>query len=239
MSKLIDKLLKVSQPQPQAMGFKAVKAEPRPKIQLIANLSTADVKELPAADAVILNAPESRNMKSTWGVRGAKDRLEEIDQLIKSGADFAILSTNGEVLPADRKIGKVLEIEGSITDILLRTVAELPVDAVFLSNGELVVTYKRLMLIQRFASLVNKPLLVEVPPDIRETHLQLIWETGVSGVVVTVDAEQAEAVTKNLRKVIDKLSYPSRRKRDKSVVTLPHVVPPAEESDEGEEEEDE
>ena len=234
MSKLIDKLLKVSQPQPQAMGFKAVKAEIRPKIQLIANLATANVKELPAADAIILNASESRNMKSIWGVRSTKNGLEEIDQLIKSGADFAILSTNGETIPSEKKIGKVLEIEASITDILLRSVNEMPVDAVFLSNGELSLTYKRLMLIQRFASLVNKPLLVEVLPDITETQLQLIWETGASGIIVTVDAEQAETVTKNLRKVIDKLSYPSRRKRDKSVVTLPHVVPPAEEPEEDE-----
>lgn len=238
MSKLIDKLIKVSQPQPQAMGFKAVKTEPRPKLQLIAKLANVEVKELPAADAIILNASETRNTKSIWGVRGAKNGLEDIDKLIKSGADFVILSTDGEIIPADKKIGKVLEIEASITDILLRTVSELPVEAVFLSNGELAITYKRLMLIQRFASLVNKPLLVEVPPDVTEPELQLVWETGATGIVVTVNAEQAEAVTKNLRKIIDKLWYPSRRKREKSVVTLPHISPPAEEPEEDEEEDE-
>lgn len=238
MSKLIDKLIKVSQPQPQAMGFKAVKAEPRPKIQLIAKLTNAEVKELPAADAIILNGSETRNTKSIWGVLGAKNGLEDIDRLVKSGADFVILSANGEVIPADKKIGKVLEIEASITDILLRTVSELPVEAVYLTNGELAITYKRLMLIQRFASLVNKPLLVEVPPDVTEPELQLVWETGATGIVVTVNAEQAETVTKNLRKIIDKLSYPSRRKREKSVVTLPHISPPAEEPEEDEEEDE-
>ena len=56
-----------------------------------------------------------------------------------------------------------------------------------------------------------------------DTELQQIWEAGVSGVIVTTDAEQAEAVAMNLRKVIDKLSFPSRRKQEKSLAIVPHI----------------
>ena len=108
------------------------------------------------------------------GVWLSKGDAEEVEKSIKSGADFIILPANGEVLPPDKKIGKILQIEASITDVLLRTVSELPVDAVLLNEEEngLVLTWKRLMLIQRFSSLLDKPLLIEVLPSITDTELQ-------------------------------------------------------------------
>ena len=176
----------------------------------------------------------------TWLTKGD---AEEVEKSIKSGADFIILPANGEVLPPDKKIGKILQIEASITDVLLRTVSELPVDAVLLTeekeNG-LGLTWKRLMLIQRFSSLLNKPLLIEVLPDVTDTELQAIWEAGVSGVIVTADAEQAAAIIPNLRKVIDKLSFPAKRKREKSLAIVPHIEnkpeEPKEDDDGGEDE---
>jgi hypothetical protein len=155
-----------------------------------------------------------------------KGNAEEVERSIKSGADFIILPADGAVLLPDKKIGKILQIEASITDILLRTVNELPIDAVLLTEGHesgLVLTWKRLMLIQRFSSLLNKPLLIEVLPSITDTELQAIWEAGVSGVIVTANTEQAEAVMQSLRKVIDKLSFPAKRKREKSLAIVPHI----------------
>ena len=142
-----------------------------------------------------------------------------------------------------KKIGKILQIEATISDILLRAVSELPVDAVLLTeekeNG-LAVTWKRMMLIHRFSSLLNKPLLIEVLPDIEANELQVIWEAGVSGVIVTADAEQAAAIIPGLRKVIDKLSFPAKRKREKSLAIVPHIEnkpeEPKEDDDGGEDE---
>ena len=132
----------------------------------------------------------------------------------------------------DKKLGKIIQIEDTINDIMLRTVSDLPADAVLLiedKENSLLLTWKRLMLIRRFAALSGKPLLIEVLPTVKETELQQIWEAGVSGVVVRTDAEQAESAAANLRQIIEKLTFPAKRKNEKNMAIVPAVATPHEE----------
>ncbi len=245
MSKFIERLQQVSRSQPQSMGFKTAKAEQsRPKIQLVVDVTgikgKPPIKELIAADALLLPAPGAGTDKTIWGTRLSKGTLGEVEQSIKTGADFVILPVDGDVLPPEIKIGKILQVEACIADIMLRTISELPVDAVLLTEDKETktgLTWKRLMLIQRFSSLVNKPLLIAVFPDVTDNELQLIWEAGVKGVIVSVEAEQVETVTQKLRQTIDKLSFPSRRKHEKTVAILPRLQSQPEEPEEDEEDE--
>jgi hypothetical protein len=246
MSKFIDRLQKVFQPVPQSMGFKASIAEQtKPKIQLILrvvdDVSQSLPKEHNHVDAWILSEFEVRADKAVWGTWFSMGSEKEVEKSIKSGADFVILPVSGEVLPPDKKIGKIIRIEASTTDVLLRAASELPVDAFLLSENEqdgLSLTWKRLMLIERFTSLLNKPLLIEVLADINETQLQQVWEAGVSGVIVTINVTQAEAVSRNLRQIINKLSFPSKRKREKSLALIPRIERKQEEPEEDEEDDD-
>jgi hypothetical protein len=66
-------------------------------------------------------------------------------------------------------------------------------------------------------------MLIKVLPDITDTELQVIWEAGVSGIIVTVDAEQVTTLIPKLRKAIDTLSFPAKRKREKSLAIVPHI----------------
>lgn len=247
MSKFIERLQSVFQPPAHSMGFNTARSEQaRPRIQLVVKLAgvklKSQIKELDQADALVLPISAFGAGKTMSGVWFSKGDAEEVEKATKAGADFIILPESGEVLPHDKKIGRIIQIEASITDILLRTVNTLPVDAVLLNEEEsgLVLTWKRLMLIQRFSSLLNKPLLVEVLPSITDTELQAIWEGGVSGIIVTANAEQADAVVQNLRKVIDKLSFPSRRKQEKSLAIVPRVeiTPEEPKEDEGDDDDD-
>ena len=246
MSKFIERLQQVFQPLPQSMGFQAAKKEQmRPKMQLVVNITGGKLesppKELNEADALVLPFSKAGVDKMIWGRWLSKGDAEEVEKSIKSGADFIILSADGEALPPDKKIGKILQIEASITDVLLRTVNELSVDAILLSEyreSGLLFTWKRLMLIQRFSSMLNKPLLVEIPTSVTGNELQLVWEAGVSGVIVTSDAGQAEAVTRDLRNTVDKLSFPSKRKREKSLAILPRLESKPEEPEEDEGDDD-
>ncbi|HJX36449.1 MAG TPA: hypothetical protein VJ280_05780, partial [Dehalococcoidales bacterium] len=150
----------------------------------------------------------------------------------KAGADFVILPVSGEVTGPDKKLGKIIQLEDSIPDIMLRAVSDLPLDAVLLAEDQgnsPALTWKRLMLIRRFAGLSGKPLLIEVLPTVTETELQQIWDAGVSGVIVKTDAEQAEVVTANLRKIIEKLTFPSKRKNEKNMAIVPVVASAIEE----------
>ena len=216
MSKFIERLQSVFQPPAHSMGFNTARSEQaRPRIQLVVKLAgvklKSQIKELDQADALVLPISVFGAGKTMSGVWFSKGDAEEVEKATKAGADFIILPESGEVLPHDKKIGRIIQIEASITDILLRTVNTLPVDAVLLNEEEsgLGLTWKRLMLIQRFSSLLNKPLLVEVLPSITDTELQAIWEGGVSGIIVTANAEQADAVAKTCVK--SSISYHFRQ----------------------------
>jgi hypothetical protein len=237
MSKFIERLQQALTPPVQSMGFMTVKSEQaRLKIQLVVNVTggklKTQVKEPADFDALLFsNTAVSVNEKIT-GMWLSKGDIEEVEKAIKAGVDFVILPVSGEILPPDKKLGKIIQIENSISDIMLRTVGELPVDAVVLSEGKessLALTWKRLMLIRRFSGLTGKPLLVEVLPTITETEFQAIWDVGVSGVIVSVDAEQADDAAGNLRKIIEKLSFPSKRKLEKNMAIVPVVASNVEE----------
>ena len=236
MSKFIEKLKQVFQPTLSPMGFGARKAETaRPKLQLSAILANSVTEPLPAADAVIVNRAKAATEGARWGISLKKGDLTEVDKATEAGADFAILPSAGAVLPADRKIGKVLQISPAITDILLRTVNDLPVDAILLGedkeNGA-EITWNKLMLCQRFAGMVQKPVLVPVPLAATAPELQLVWETGVSGVVVEVKEPTDAAALVTLRERIDSLQYPSRKRKERLTAVLPQVAPAKESEDE-------
>jgi hypothetical protein len=80
------------------------------------------------------------------------------------------------------------------------------------------------MLFQRFADLLTKPLLASIPSNVNANELQALWEAGVDGVVIEVGAGQPTDRLKKLHQVIDKLAFPSQRKRGKVEALLPHIA---------------
>ena len=245
MSKFIDRLKQVSQSAPQPMGFQASKAiSSRPKIQLVANLrnasSEAVVGQSTPADAIIVPESQSNAVKAIWGTWLTWGSAEEVSQDVEAGADFMVFHANTTVAPPVKKVGRILQVESSITDALLRTLNELPLDAVLLDDkgsGQ-ALTWQRLMSIQRCTSFLSKPLLVSMPLTATADELQLIWETGVSGVIVDVTNEEETAALKNLRQLIDGLSFPSRKKREKLTPVLPYITEKAEEKEPDEDEDE-
>jgi len=241
MSKFIDRLKQVSQPPAPAMGFRSNSNQTaRLKLQLAVVVSNGLGESGGAADAIIVTRPKTAVEGRLWGVWLKKGDLAEVDKATEAGADFVVLPSSGAVIPADRKIGRVLQVSPSITDVMLRTVNDLPVDAILLSDDKdaaMDITWQRLMLFQRFAGLAQKPVIVPVPVSATAAELQLVWETGVSGILVEAkDTPDAEALAK-LREAIDGLQFPSRKRKEKPSAVLPQVT--VKEEHEEEEEPDE
>jgi hypothetical protein len=236
MSKFIERLQHVMTPPVQSMGFNHTKSEhARPKIQLVLNVNGSkaktQIKAVAGADALLLSNGIIDGAEIVTGLRLVKGDADEAEKAAKAGADFVVLPLNGEVLAPDKKLGKILQIEDSVSDIMLRTVSDFPVDAVLLmedKESSLSLTWNRLMLIRRFAALSGKPLLIEVLPGVKEAELQQIWDAGVSGVVVSVNVEQAETVAAGLRQIIEKLTFPSKQKNGKNMAIVPAVTVAAE-----------
>jgi hypothetical protein len=96
------------------------------------------------------------------------------------------------------------------------------VDAVLITSeqaGDYLLTWRHLMLFQRGAWLLTKPLLASVPPSVAASELQALWAAGVVGVVVEAPPQGRIS---ELRQMIDKLTFPLPAKR-KAEPLLPHI----------------
>jgi len=244
MSKFIDKLNQVSRVVPQSMGFgRAQPASEKPKILLIASLTEASVGGLvdyvAGADAGLLHISKLSSGAKTlkemsqavpdipWGGWLKNIDKGEIKQMAKAGCDFMVFPAANTPLALlqNGEIGKILEVEASLSEGLLRAVNELSIDAVLIAGEqkEYFLTWHHLMLFQRFADLLTKPLLAFIPSNVTVNELQALWEAGVEGVIIEVGAGQPVDRLKKLRQVIDKLAFPSQRKRGKAEALLPPI----------------
>ncbi len=244
MSKFIECLKRVSQPLALPMGFGAAKAAAdRPKIQLVAWIKSAASSlagQLAMVDAVVMSPFKKNNPENLWGIWFKTGDADEAEQAIKAKADFAILPFQGAVLSTEVKIGKLLQIDASATDIVLRAANELPVDGFVLDEEKTDrLTWERLMMLYRFGGLLNKPVLVTAALAISSGDLQLIWDTGICGIIVEVGDEGDIESLNKIRQIIDSLPFPSKKKKDKMSPTLPQVsAPTGEEGEEPDEDDD-
>ncbi len=245
MSRFIDKLNQVSQAVPQPVGFRQTQlVSPKPKILLVASLAQADVEDLAdyvaGADAGLLHISKLSSGAKTlqkmfqlvpdipWGGWLRDSGRGEIKQVVKVGCDFFVFPTANTSLAIfqDDEVDKILEVESSLSESLLRAVNELPVDAVLIASEQAegyFLTWHHLMLFQRFADLLTKPLLVSIPLIVTAGELQALWGAGVDGVVVEVGLGQPAERLKELRQLIDKIIFPSPRKRAKAKALLPYI----------------
>ena len=242
MSKLIDKLNQMAKVVPKPMGFRTAQAtSAKTEMLLIASLAPASnvgrlADYMADADAVLFTKVSSgvktlQKMAQSvadipWGIW-----LEGIDRrgitpMVKAGCDFVVFpASTALAIPEDDKTGKILQVEASLSESLLKTVNELPVDAVLIANEpaeESFLTWRHLMLFHRFADLLTKPLLASIPLSVTANELEVLWKTGVDGAVVEVGIGQPAAKIKELRQTIDKLTFPPRP-RKKVEALLPRV----------------
>ncbi|MDD4859668.1 MAG: hypothetical protein PHR56_05625 [Dehalococcoidales bacterium] len=247
MSKLIEQLENIGKGTPQPMGFRAVPAEKnKPRMVLIADVSE-DIKKLKdylgGTDAVLMlsnvKAPALPDIPK--GSRLADTSQKAIEAAEEGGADFVVFSNDSLVFALDKnsKLGKILQIDNSLSDSLLRTVSELPVDAVLVDSKNTSLTWNDVMALQRFMA-SGKPLLVGVSAHLAADALKAIWNTGADGIVVRVTAETSADRLAELRKEIGKLAPRIKKRKTEALLPFGGVKAEAEpEPDEEEEEEEE
>lgn len=243
MSKFIDKLKRLSKAAPEQIGFPTRQPSPsRPKIQLLAIVAPENLDHVAdfvaGADAILL--PVARQNPSTkrlaalvgtvadvpWG-GWLKGGHAGVPELVKAGCDFIVFPASHTPLTiaADSGPGKILEVEASLNEGLLRAINDLPADAVFVTDDltqDDTLTWQQLMLFRRFANLLTKPLLVSVPSGVGAEELKALWEAGVGCVVVETEGMPPDRL-KELRKTIDGLPFPSPRRREKLELVLPRI----------------
>lgn len=184
------------------MGFRAAGAKPRPRMLLVAHGAKTT-----GADALLLSIPKTGAPKAKsavpWGGWLKEVTGPIVKKLGEGGADFIIFPADSvsKAVLEEEKLGKVVEVEPALEAGLLKAIDGLPVDAVLIKGEKAALTWQDLMLLRRTATILTKPLLVTVSPDITSSELQALCEAGVSGVVAGANVDK-------LRKAIDKLPSP-------------------------------
>lgn len=260
MSRFIDKLTKVNRAASQPMGFRAARADRKePKILLIASVKVDNARQIgdyvTGADAVWLRSGKARLsvkviqpiIESMPDIPGGIS-LEDTDTgntkaLIKAGCDFLVFTGNSPIkaMPAeDEDIGKILQVEPTLEDSMIRVINSLPVDAVLTGDSDKArapLAWGDLMSLQRLGLLLTKPLLVTVSSGISPSELKAIWEADVDSVVIEADPGQPD-LFKGIRKTIIELPPRTTKKHGKSEALLPYsgsatsTVAPDEEEEE-------
>ena len=220
MNRFGDTLRKALNTTPPALGFRPA-APARPRMVLVAGLNElSDEPEswIRGADAAIfgtnIKVRELKGVAKTlgmpWGVwlDGSPQAAKQAES---AGADFLAFDPAKTALDtAGEDAGKVMAIEASFENSLLHSLGELPIEAVILRRDpQNALTWLDLMHFRRFADIIAKPLLVPLAPDAAPALFKALWEAGVDGVIV--EALAAGEIQK-LRRSMDALDLPARRK---------------------------
>jgi len=255
MSKLVEKLERLSAGKGQPLGFTAAAARTKvAQMVLVASLPEGD-HDLVAtaveggADALLIRAGEVGEELSKlgkeakgipWGVAMGVVSKEQAEAVAEMGCDFLVFASEAAagVLDVER-LGRVLQIDPALSDSLMRAVASMAVDGVLVDaeQEQAQLTVGQLMAYERLAGLVDKPLLAAIPAGMPAADVEGLWQAGVRGVVVDMAAAPKERLAE-LRAAI--ASLPAMRKRPggrlSAVVPHPAEWPPAEPAEEEEEE---
>jgi hypothetical protein len=222
MSQFIDKLKQASGGG-TPMGFRALTAAKtaKPRMLLVAAVARADAARLAdiaaGADAGLLAIERlitgaealKQAAKAVPGIPWGGWLKEAAGEVVgKMGADFIVFPAASPLF--EEKMGKILEVEPTLEPGLLKSADGLLVDAVLIAAENEPLTWRDLMLIQRGANILSKPLLVAVPPEVTAVELGALSEAGVRGVVVRVAVGGRIA---GIAKILAKLPPPSARRK--------------------------
>lgn len=244
MSEFTDRLDQSSKAVFQPMGFSIAKTTlDKPKILLVASLNQVVAKKLASdvsgADAALVTVTNSNSAGNAyekisqvswnipWGCRLGDIDQKRVREMEAAGCDFVVFTAGDTSLTIleRSKMGRILEIELSISDGLLQSVNDLPLDAVLIANDgqKQPLTWQNLMLFQHFAALLTKPLIARIPSSITDKELQMLWEAGVVCVVTAVNVGQSVEGLRELRRMIGKLDFSLKQGRGQAKPLLPYI----------------
>jgi len=253
MSKFAEKIQRIYRGIAPAMGFRRSAEEESAPLLMVASLSKAsagDAGGLAAAgiDAGILgfkglSAKSFAQLAEAVGYIPLGISLEstEKDAVAKSidiGCDFVVFGLKTPLEAVNKEgLGRILKIESSLEPGLVRAINGLPlsIDAVLVAGDEPAITVERLLIYQRFAELLDKPLLATLTSMITVDELGGLFEAGVNGLVLP-EGLSADAVTE-LKKSAAGLSRTAKRKT-RTAAILPRLGGDTDTRVEEEEEED-
>ena len=255
MSKLLSKLEKISRGSSTPLGFGAAsRIEKTPSMALVGLLTQnysqgvsrlvkvdADGALFTGEDMDVKIAGSAGNLKKVpWGIRVNELDSDRANRLIDEGCDFFVTNPERIMVDAimDDKAAYLLSLPPGPEESLLRTIEDLPVDAVYMSLNpwESRLTLEHLINISSARTMFDKYLLVEVPATLSYKELESLRDVGVDA--LGVDAgRSSEKVLTSLKEKLFSLPRQRKSRPEKLSAFIPQgvhsqSVSPYEEDDE-------
>ena len=227
MSKLSKKIRAAGRAEPAPLGFASITSQVRQNSLLcgvrLRDPAGAAGAASKGADFVILEDVTRSKVKgvakvdASVGVAGDFDS-DALEALVKAGIDFVVLAgTGADAAPlAAESVGLVMVLDSELDDTYLRLLGDLGLDALVVAAPEAPLTVGRLLAVRRLSALARTPLLANAKPDIDEKSLELLRDSGVSGIVLD-DVGKLAA----LKKRIAALPSRGRRKENHADAVIP------------------
>ncbi len=251
MSKFLDRLERIWSGEIQPLGFAALAARTKsPAMAIVAMLGQGQLgvgdQDLEGVDAVLFSGADldqeaetlSRAIEAIanipWGASVQTATKEGVEQLKGLGCDFIVFGVDEMPVTflAEQDMGKVLEVDASLSDNLARPIARLPIDAVLIRAEQWPLTVRLLLDYGRLVGLTDKPCMALLPAAPGAGDIEALREAGICGVVTS-----EQQVLSQIREAVQALPQGRKKKRKGSAI-LPAVAEwPTEVSEEEEEEE--
>ena len=249
MAKLADLIKRATKGEPAPLGFGSPREKPPASMVLVALAAkrwpqAAGDAVAAGADALFLTGRPNES-EITEAIAAAGDRPcgllaagdADLSALHGAGLDFLVLSPDAPARSLQNEDSTfLLRVRDDLTDIQLRTVDALPVDALFLDSNSAPFTISRQMEIQRVSGLARKTIMLSVASDSTQDDLLSLRESGVALIAVDMASQNATEALRHLRGLIDALPKRGRlRGQERLGVTLPTVSRSSDEEDDEDE----
>jgi hypothetical protein len=217
MSKLSEKIKKVTRLTSTPIGFGAAKTANEPTMVLAALVrDPKDAAEMATrgADVVVLSgvkpdaARDIADAIAGAAITGKED--DEARSFREGGFDFVVFDPNQASATAllDEEVGYVMTLPRDLDEADTRALEAFQLDAVDVGTIDGGLTVRRQIELRRMFAHTRKPLWAKVRGEISGLELQALRDTNI----VVVAAEKADDIER-LRKAIDALP-PRARRRD-------------------------
>jgi hypothetical protein len=256
MSKITDKLYKISRSVATPIGFHSGMSESGDSpLLLIAGIFSADVKKVKSLDGVPIDAALILN--HNLGLKKTKqfvkvlgntplgiiiNQFSEINNTnsATAGLDFIVFDKHVSMTNVERtSVSKLFILDASFNMDLIKAVNELDTDGVIIDNSQVeLLTVEHLLICQRLSDLLHKPLLMILPSLLTGAELCLLWEAGITGVISSKTWSIESLI--GLRQNINNLPKKHAHRNSKMDAILPNYAgyeDDKEDNDEGDDEE--
>ncbi len=247
MTKLADLIRSATRPAIAPLGFGTPRAKPSPTMIIVAMIGgnwkrgIGEATSSGASAVLLTGGPNETDIKAAAEAAGDSPCgvvANGSANLSAAGIDFVVLGSDAPASALqDEDLTFLLQVDEDLSDIQLRTIDPLPIDALYLDGSATALTIGRQMDLQRITGLTRKPMLTAPVPDVSQDDLLSLRDSGVLMLAVDMNASDAAKTLAHLRELVDGLPpRRTRRRGEKAEVALPTPSHGHEEFDEDDEE---